>query len=199
MPRYLLTPTLLNSFQYYKGYEGDHEPLIYEDFLRTLAREPSEPTEAMMKGIEFEHKIYQVTTKAGPSDEKVVNELAEVVDSGMWQQSVKKELSHNNMDLLLYGRTDVIKQDYVYDIKFTKNYAFPKFLDSAQHLVYLYCSQLPKFSYLISNGTEWWREDYDNSDEVLELLRTKIDDFLNFLETDHRAKSLYFNQWEADK
>ena len=54
-----ITKTLLESWRYCfscaEGYEDD----AYADFLKTLRREPSETTEAMMNGLTFEDRVYR--------------------------------------------------------------------------------------------------------------------------------------------
>lgn len=132
-----------------------------------------------------------------PNYFRCIESIGNIVKGSIWQQSVKKDLRVGNQNFLLYGRTDVIKRDTIYDIKFTSNYELGKFLDSSQHLIYLYCSELPKFSYLISDGKEWWREDYFNHAEIESEIKSKVSEFLDYLEGDNEAKELYFNNWES--
>lgn len=127
----------------------------------------------------------------------VIKEIGEIVKGGLWQQSIKKEIKVGNQEFLLYGRTDVIKRDTIYDIKFTSNYELGKFSDSSQHLIYLYCSCLPKFSYLISDGKDWWREDYNNHERVEDELKSKITDFISYLDNDKEAKEMFLTKWES--
>lgn len=52
---YLVTPSLLNSWLYiYQTQEEEYTKEAYESFLKTLKREPVEPNEFMLRGIEFE-------------------------------------------------------------------------------------------------------------------------------------------------
>lgn len=124
-----------------------------------------------------------------------VENVANVVKGGLWQEPVKKELKIGNQEFLLYGRTDVIKRDTIYDIKFTSKYELGKFLDSSQHLIYLYCSDLPNFSYLISDGKDWWREDYHNHAGVEGEIKSKVSEFLDYLEGDKEAKEMFLAKW----
>lgn len=201
---YLLTPSLLNSFSWYlKESFTKTEAEQRQEFLQTLRREKTEPNKAMQKGIDFENDVkiateykyeYWQDNKTVEYD-SVIDCLANIVQDGLWQQSVKKDLKVGNHDFLLYGRTDVIKRDTVFDIKFTSNYEIGKFQDSSQHLIYLYCSELPKFSYLISDGKDWWREDYFNHAGIEGEIKSKVSEFLDYLEGDKEAKELYFNKW----
>lgn len=222
MTKHLLTPSLINSFQYYIQDEWKSPEDSRADFLKTLSREKAPTTEAQAKGIKFENDIFDCCNgkylKFRPVDtfpaiepntgevleiadnyDFVVNSLSKIVKGGLWQQSVKKDLKVGNHDFLLYGRTDVIKRDTVFDIKFTSNYELGKFQDSSQHLIYLYCSDLPKFSYLVSDGKDWWREDYFNHAGIEGEIKSKVSEFLNYVEGDKEAKELYFNNWTSKR
>ena len=201
MTKYLITPSLINSYTYYIQDEWKSPADSRADFLRTLSREKFEPNEAMAKGIDFEDKILRMATlnllpaEFDDEQDRIVEEIAKIVKGGLWQESVKKELKIGNQEFLLYGRTDVIKRDTIYDIKFTSNYELGKFLDSSQHLIYLYCSGLPNFSYLISDGKDWWREDYHNHAGVEDEIKSKVSDFLSYLENDKESKEMFINKW----
>lgn len=65
MERYLITQSLLSSWAYiFNAYEGYEEDAM-ESFLSTLRREPSEPTEAMLDGIDFENAVYRLASGDG--------------------------------------------------------------------------------------------------------------------------------------
>lgn len=204
MTKYLITTSLLNSFHWYlKESFTKTEAEQRQEFLQTLRREKTEPNEAMQMGIDFENNIKQICDEnLFDSEIEVIDsipqcelEIADIVKNGLWQQTVKKDLKIGNSEFLLYGRTDVIKRDTIFDIKFTSNYELGKFQDSSQHLIYLYCSDLPKFSYLISDGKDWWREDYFNHAGIGGEIKSKVSEFLDYLEGDKEAKELYFNNW----
>jgi hypothetical protein len=202
MNKYLITPSLINSFQYYIQDDFKSPADSRADFLKTLSREKFEPNEAMQKGLNFENNIKQICDENLFNCQEVIDsilqhelEIADIVKGGLWQQSVKKELKIDNQEFLLYGRADVIKRDTIYDIKFTSNYELGKFLDSSQHLIYLYCSDLPNFSYLISDGKDWWKEDYHNHAGVEDEIKSKVSCFLDYLEQDKEAKEIFLIRW----
>lgn len=199
MNKYLITPSLLGSFAWYLSDESED---ARQKFLNTLAKVRTETTPAQQRGIDFENNIKQICDENLFDCQEVIDsipehelEIADIVKGGLWQQSVKKEITVGNQEFLLYGRTDVIKRDTIYDIKFTSNYELGKFLDSSQHLIYLYCSGLPNFSYLISDGKDWWREDYHNHAGVEDEIKSKVSDFLSYLENDKEAKEMFINKW----
>lgn len=227
MLNYLITPTLLNSYQFYLDCDYESPAKSRADFLKVLSKEKIEPTEAMQRGIDFENDVLDAcnnycianSSKIEPRFVEIVldngvaltrdmkertvmhqyidcvENVANIVNSGLWQQTCKKELKIGNQEFLLYGRCDVIKLDTIYDIKFTNNYDVGKFLKSNQHLIYLYCTNMPKFSYLISDGQEWWREDYFNSHIIEDLIKSNISNFINYLENDKEAKEMFETKW----
>ena len=203
MTKYLITPTLINSFQYYIDDEFKSPADSRADFLKTLSKEKFEPNQAMQKGIDFENDIKAkcdnilLDKKENIDYEVICNDIATIVKDGLWQQTCKKELKIGNQEFLLYGRMDVIKRDTIYDIKYTSNYELGKFLGSAQHLIYLYCTGLPKFKYLISNGKDFWIEDYFNNVNIEYYIKNKINNFLSYLENDNEAKNLFETQWQT--
>ena len=203
MTKYLITPTLINSFQYYIDDEFKSPADSRADFLKTLSKEKFEPNQAMQKGIDFENDIKAkcdnilLDKKENIDYEVICNDIATIVKNGLWQQTCKKELQIGNQEFLLYGKMDVIKRDTIYDIKYTSNYELGKFLGSAQHLIYLYCTGLPKFKYLISNGKDFWIEDYFNSVNIENKIKNKINNFLSYLENDNEAKNLFETKWQA--
>ena len=201
MTKLLITPTLLNSFQYYIQDEYKSPADSRADFLRTLSRERFEPNEAMQRGIDFENEIKTIADKfielkiEDYEAKSNLFKIADIVKGGLWQQTCKKDLTIGNQEFLLYGKCDVVKRDTIYDIKFTSNYELGKFLDSAQHLIYLYCLDLPKFQYLVSDGEEYWVEDYHNHAGIEDEIKSKISDFLSYLENDKEAKEMFFTKW----
>lgn len=215
MSKFLITPSLLSSYQYYIKDEWRSPEDSRADFLRTLSRERFEPNEAMQKGIDFENDIMNASQSSfdlrnfedsidgdlvfcqDKEYDLCVLNFAKIVEGGLWQQTCKKDLQVGNNTFLLYGRMDVVKRDTIYDIKFTSKGELGKFLNSSQHLIYLYCSGLPKFRYLISDGTEFWVEDYVNDGTVENRIKSMISDFMGYLENDKEAKEMFLTKWES--
>jgi hypothetical protein len=202
MIKYLITPTLINSYQYYINDEFKSPADSRANFLKTLSKEKFEPNEAMQKGIDFEEEIFEQCSLEKEVGKKLTSDpicdaIVKIVKGGLWQETCKKELKIGNQEFLLYGKMDVIKRDTIYDIKYTSNYELGKFLGSAQHLIYLYCTGLPKFKYLISNGKDFWIEDYFNNINIENEIKSKINDFLSYLENDSEAKNLFETKWKT--
>ena len=58
--RYLMTQTLLSAWLYQYTCAEGYEEEARESFLKTLRREPTEPSEAIERGIAFEDAVYEV-------------------------------------------------------------------------------------------------------------------------------------------
>lgn len=130
MPKYYITPTLLNSWQY------NIKNGTLEDFIKVLNKEEFEPSESILKGFEYE---------------KYMQENFEETLNGAYQVKVSKEYG----DYLLYGIIDCLKGGIIYDYKYTKNYEVGKFFNNNQTLMYLeMVPEARKMIYLITNKFE---------------------------------------------
>lgn len=195
-----ITPSLFESYRWYLKLERSSK----EEFLGTLNKEKFEKTEAMKKGILFEDYINHACNGVNLSSkqldepyERCVLEIADIVKGGLWQESLYSDININGLPYLLYGRTDVIKRDWIYDIKFSKSYDIGKYKDSIQHLVYMYCSPIKKFSYLISDGTSVFREDYFWDSNSRQLLTSKLSGLMKNIMDNDEFKQAYLNNWKC--
>ena len=230
MVRYLISPSLLDSFAFYKNSDPDRSLEGYNEFLRVLSRERSEPNEAMQRGIDFEYLVEktcnwenidwasllaQKSEKLKSLDieganiskarsfvdknKKLINcieEVGSIVSGGIWQYPVKKEITINNIDFLLYGRTDVIKEDRIYDIKRVSKYKIGKYQKSLQYAIYLYCSNFKNFSYLICDGNSVYKEDYTDYN-CKDYIISAISDFIDCISGDEIASKTFYSNWVA--
>lgn len=197
MTKFLITPSLLGSFAWYLSDESNDSR---KKFLNTLGKVKTPTTSAQQKGLDFEARINEFCGQfiSGIYEYDIIaRDIANIVKGGLWQLTCKKDLQVGDKEFLLYGKMDVVKRDTIYDIKFTSNYELGKFLNSAQHLIYLYCTGLPKFQYLISDGKDYWIEDYHNHANIENEIKNKITDFLRYLENDQEAKELFETKWGA--
>jgi hypothetical protein len=197
---YLITPTLIQSWQYWFNYDGENEESVHSSFLNTLQRIKTQTTCAMQNGIDFEEKIMSIAESSILTDCEINlsphNEIAKIVKGGLFQVPLKKQIDFDDFNILLYGRADVIKFDTVFDIKFTSKYELGKFSNSVQHLLYMFCSELEKFSYLISDGESYWKEDYFiNSNNVRSQLISKINDFIIWIFNNEKYCNIFKEKW----
>jgi len=197
---YLMTQSLLSSWLYiYKAYE-DHSEQAYQSFLDVLNKMPTETTEAMQNGVNFENLVSDIITgkevrREFLSWKDAAGEVAKEIKGGQLQMPAKAHININNIDLLLYGRLDALKAGTIYDIKFTKNYDAGKFYDSIQHAMYFeIVPEARRFVYIVSNGDKVWKETYLRSE--VRPIKDTISDFITFI-SDRGLLNVYFNKWEA--
>ncbi len=185
---WLVTPSLFSSYYWYaiKDY-GE-----MEDFLKVLRREKTPPTKSQQAGIDFENKIRSVCEGREEAKEgSIIEEIADYVKGGSWQVRVKREFEGN----LLYGIADVVTPSMIYDIKLTSDYDFGKYDYSIQHLLYMYCSGIPHFKYIISDGKRVYVEEHSWSDTSLDTLKSRIYEMLSFIEGNKAFKEAFEENW----
>ena len=194
----LITPSLFNTYYWYAVM--DYPNATKEGFLKALRKEETEPTKLMKDGIKFENEIRDICDrKAFSEGETASYQIASIVKDGFWQERVKKEFG----DYILYGICDVIKDDTIYDIKLTSKYDdMGKYNYSIQHLIYMYCTGMRKFKYLISSqepscANEVFIEEHSwNADSENEL-KSKIFDCINFIYGNDEFRQAYEENWIA--
>lgn len=200
---YLLTHSLLSSWLYamksspYEDLTSERD--AYGDFLKTLRREPTETTQAMQNGIDFENMVTDIVNGADvDSEEKWYNAastVAKIVRGGQLQYKAKKRITVSGIPILLYGRLDVLKAGEIIDIKFSSGYERGKYFDSTQHPVYLeLIPEAYQFTYLITNGSDVWKETY-RREETHSMIPT-IEYFLSYLKESGLWEE-YAKHWEA--
>ena len=199
--RYLITPSLLNSWLYIwncadnvreavtdtisqEDKEYNAQLKAKDDFLNSLNRLRFEPNEYMIQGMEFEDDTQAGKTIASP-----------IVDGGAWQVVGMKNETIDGMDFLLYGRLDVLKGGIVYDIKRVMRYSPQKYLKTTQHPFYLYLfPRAYKFTYLVYDGKALHSESYYR-DEVVDILAV-IKNFIEWLKQNDLLE-IYKTKWKA--
>lgn len=180
MQKFLLTQTLLSSWLWsYKLDTG------YDDFLRTLRRERTPQTKAMLEGIRFEN-VLNATLNGAEIDAthewyKPITELVGVLTGAQQQVKLYRDIKVEGISFLCHGVLDFLKAGTVFDTKFSKTYSVGKYLDSPQAPMYLFLvPEARKFQYKVCDGTYIYTETY-RPDEVEPIERT-IANFMRFLE-----------------
>lgn len=198
MTRYLITPSLHSSYRY----AMDSEDGSREALLNTLKKVRFETTDAQKKGLDFERDV--IAWCAGQSimnkDEdwnRCVDEAASYVIGGLQQERVSSHCIINDTPVLLYGRADFIKRDRGFDTKYTGTYEVGKFTTSIQHAVYMACSGLPRFSYLITDGRSLWKEDYDLSLGMIQNMVAEIAEMLAVFQRDPELWAAFTTNWKT--
>lgn len=201
MSRYLMTHSLLSSWLYSMR-DNPYEDMTterdsYAEFLTTLRREKTPPTDAMKDGIAFEDLVLAITHGEGDTEDpwyRAAREAASYVVDGAAQFKAHKELVLNDgTRILLYGRIDWLKAGVIYDTKFSRSYDVGKYVDSTQHPVYFeLVPDAYEFTYLVSNGSTLWPETY-RRDETPDI-RPTIENFIDFLKI-QGLYDLYREKW----
>lgn len=200
MDRYLVTHSLLSSWLYAMKEspydDATTERDTYAEFLATLNREQTPTTEAMQNGIDFENLVTDIVNGRGdPSHQwyEAAKKIAGIVKGGLLQYKAKREITVRGMELVLYGRLDVLKAGRITDIKFTSNYEVGKYFDSTQHPMYFeIVPEANEFIYLVSNGSAVWPEPYRREDTP--SIIPVIEDFLAWLER-QGLMNIYKEKW----
>ena len=202
MARYLITHSLLSSWLYmmkenpYEDATTERDPL--QEFLRVLRREPTETTEAMQNGIDFENLVDDVARGVGDRNNKWFDaalNVANRIRGGIPQVKISEQVEVNGYTLVLHGRLDWLKAGEIFDVKFTKNYDPGKYFTSTQHPMYF--ELVPEarcFTYLVSNGSGVWPETYRRDESP--SIKVTIGDFLEWL-TVTGYMDLYQKHWVA--
>ena len=199
MPRYLLTQSLLASWQYQFDCAEGQEDKAAEDFLRVLRREPTETTEAMQNGIDFENAINSYLK----DDIKTFDErwgythiaIAEIVRGAQSQVVAYKEKTIAGVDFMLYARCDFVRAGRIIDTKFVRQYEVGKYFESPQHPMYFECiPQAHEFVYLVSDGKDMYKERYARNE--VESIDRRVENFITYL-IDAGLLNLYYEKWEA--
>lgn len=165
---YLITQSLISSWNYMMSCREECQEEAYADFLNTLNRIPKETTPEMQNGIDFENLVYSIAngtfqpwkvptgeTARAMGDTVIfekteypkwyegANAVATLIKGAPVQVKAQRELTIGSMELLVYGIMDALKAGIIYDVKFS-NKGFGsaelagKYLDSPQHPAYFY-------------------------------------------------------------
>lgn len=192
--RFLITQSLLSSWLWlYKREDG------YDDFLKTLRKEPIQQTKQMLEGIRFENVLNAVLNGAEiePTHEwyKPITKLGRVLEGAQQQVRLSKEINVEGVGFVLYGVLDYLKAGVIYDTKYSKTYKVGKYLDSPQHPLYL--ALVPEayaFQYKICDGKYVYTETY-RPDDVEPVERT-IKHFMDYLDRLNLVE-IYTTNWRS--
>ncbi len=204
MERYLITQTLLSSWAYvFNCWEGTEEDAM-ADFVRTLKREPSEQTEAMKEGIEFENEVYAEAAgknrKPHAKWESGIQLVATFLRGAQTQVKAQRDIRVHGMDFLVYGILDGLRAGVIFDVK-KKSKGFGsielagEYFESAQHSAYFYIvPEAYEFQYLVSDGQDLYVEKYRRED--CRLISEIIEEFIISIEA-MGLLPLYKEKWAA--
>ena len=164
MQKLRVTKTLLDSFLWlFKRDSG------YDDFLKTLNREPIQPTTAMLEGVRYESVLNNVLKgETIPPDHEwynVITEMAAELNGAQQQVNLFADIGiqYNGYTILLHGVLDYLRESHIWDCKYSKTYHLNKYFWEDTTQTALYLALVPEardFTYIISDGNYVYREKY---------------------------------------
>lgn len=153
----LVTTSLIGSIKWFQDCPPSWKEKAEVDLHNTLARiwtEP-EPGGPIDRGIKFEKTLYSLleaghhSSTVQASDE--FKKMMDVCEGGRFQVPAKSIEKINGQSFCLYGKLDVDFPMKVVDIKTTgKPKEKHSYLDSFQHVLYLYLTKKPAFEYHVA-------------------------------------------------
>ena len=179
---YLITQTLLSSWLYtFKAEDAE------ESFLKTLNREQTEPSEAMLLGREFEDDVYSRANGGLYLHDEWrdgIEQVAKIVRGAPFQVRLSRPIEVDGTKFLVYGILDALKAGVIYDVKFTTTKLgskdiYGKYLDSPQHPAYMFLEPSAReFQYLVSDGDDVYIEKYtrEQTPEIGHIIRDFVRD-----------------------
>jgi len=203
----LITPTLLNSFDFMQNCPPSWKESAYDGLYKTLWRiyDPEMPKPVKL-GIEFENHVYNSIRKCqfGVGSEQF-QKCCNYVRGGTFQRKSKKDVVIDGKAYTLYGKLDVYFPTKIIDIKTTGSWKGPsKYTDGWQHIFYTYTEDIRDFEYYV---VVWGDKDYEikeshivkyHTDDMLmheNKIKEHIKKFITFLENDEKLKEGYFNKF----
>ena len=190
-----ITQTLLSSFEWiFKKDDG------YEDFLRTLNREKTPPTKAMLDGIRFENCLNSVLNgEVISKDHEWYTPITEMSMELWWSQqqvTLFKEMQIEGQTFLLHGVLDYLRCGHIWDCKFSKTYHLNKYLNVPQTSMYLeLVPEALDFTYIICDGKYVYRERYPR--DIVPPIENYIKNFMKFC-IKHDLWNIYEEKWRVN-
>ena len=211
----LITPTLLDAYDWFNKAPKSWKEKAFKDLENKLNRAKWDPTPAIKRGIDFENKIYTNCNRPAESFKasQIFKEVCDECRGGNFQKTIKKIIVVDGVEYLLYGKTDAYFPEVIKDIKTTKNYkGAKKYLGGWQHIIYSYVSGIKNFKYVVVEWSDEIENDNDlvpgdlflvdytmeDRDENKRLITEKIRDFIEFIESDEELNTAYrtiFNKY----
>lgn len=158
----LITASLINSIDWLSKCPPSWQLKAYNDLKNMLSGIWSDPTPEIKRGMDFEKKINQLLifrdNPPGDSSSGFMDDLTSTeewfldrIPEGMQQQKVfKKYPEIDGRKYCIYCKTDLYKPGDLKDIKTTQSYKPGKYLETFQHILYMYAAEETSFEYLIA-------------------------------------------------
>lgn len=197
----LITPTILDSYEFAISAPSSWKARAEEGFLAKLRREKATYPAWVSKGLDFEDTVYRVCGvhykdrfKDNPvkqGSELFQNVCAQCI-GGTFQQKLSKKADIAGQKVFFFGYTDVSFPTITIDLKTTLKYKGPsKYLNGHQHLIYSWIRGVKEFQYIV---VQWASEDANtvqavhnidytapDPNKLEEQIRGKVESFFDYL------------------
>lgn len=191
-----MTQSLLSSYEWvFRKDDG------YQDFLKTLNREKTPPTEAMLDGIRFENCLNSVLLGEHlPQDHEwlsPITEMAKELDGARQQVTLFRDVEVDGQPILLHGVLDYLREGHIWDCKFSKRYELNKYHWTHTPQTAMYFALAPEafdFTYIISDGKFVYRERYPR--DIVPPIEPGIKNFMDFLKR-QGLWEVYVEKWKV--
>lgn len=186
-----ITPSFYSSVYYWRNRDGADK----QELLDLIDKVPPKTTELMQAGIDFEDDVFKMCEdETYVSKDNVACEVYGIVKGSLWQQKISTNVERTSEKVMIFGRMDCVKRDYIYDIKCVGSYELGKYYNSIQHLSYMKATGINNFKYLVKCGSNLYSEEYhyDNSDN---LLTSRVFSVIDWLKT-VGLYDRYLKKWE---
>lgn len=211
--KYLITQSLLSAWLYLFNCTEDYSEKAREDFLACLRREATEPSEEMLRGISFEDAVNAYLhgdskapeqhakrfAKRGCEAEEAecVRKVAEIMRGGTYQLTAYKDKRIAGINFVLMAKCDWVRAGVIYDCKRVTNYEPGKYLNSAQHPMYLEVLHTAKrFNYVVCDGSDVYMVDCYERCDIPQTVDELIAQFVEFLKSENLLNT-YFKYWQS--
>lgn len=203
----LITPTLIDSYEWYRNSPPSWKERSFVDFKNKLGRAKWEPNEAIKRGMLFEDTVNKNCNRPGIDEfnsTQIFKDVCHTVKNAEQQKKFKKIMQIDDKEFLLYGKADYVFKDKIIDLKTTKDYkGKDKYLKGWQHIIYTAISKIKEFEYLIvewndcSLPGELFTIKYTMNDieENNISIREKIKEIMSFIESDDKMSKMYYNDF----
>lgn len=219
--KYLITQSLLSAWLYLFNCTEDNSEEARKDFLASLRREESEQSEEMLRGISFEDAVNaylhgdneaperhaaeysrrgrskEDTAQYAKEEAACVRKVAEIMRGGTYQLTAYKDKRIAGINFLLMAKCDWVKAGIIKDCKRVTNYEPGKYLNSAQHPMYLEVLDTAyKFDYVVCDGSDVYTTDSYTRADIPQTIDELITQFVEFLKSENLLET-YFEYWKS--
>lgn len=211
--RYLITQSLLSAWLYLFNCTEDKSEQARKEFLASLRRKPTVQSWEMLRGIAFEDAVnaYLKGDRDAPiryADEyaecgcaveeaSCVIKVAKIMRGGTYQLTAYKNKRIAGIDFVLMAKCDWVKAGVILDCKRVTHYEPGKYLNSAQHPMYLdVVDGSTRFDYVVCDGNDVYTTDSYTRADIPQTIDEIITQFIEFLKSENLLET-YFEFWQS--